>query len=132
MNASACRRACSDPSLPSVMIFSAIGRISFAFGSVVWMRPWRRSSCVRLRNIAVRWPVLRSNLRPLTPCRMCAVLGRCPSLLVLGSARAAVAPQEVDAGVAVFAASAQRLHQRRAQRAQLFVLFVAQVVLVVG
>src|SRR5581483_6080377 len=52
------------------MSFSATGRSSFAFGSVVVICSCFSSACARLRNMAKRWVVVTPSLRPATPCRM--------------------------------------------------------------
>ncbi|MNC94367.1 hypothetical protein D3C83_112030 [compost metagenome] len=63
LNAS--RRFASDGDLPIVISGSTTRRNSFAFGSVVVMLSCRSSETAMLRNIAVRWLLVRlSFLRP--------------------------------------------------------------------
>ena len=65
--ACASRRLASPPFLPSVISFSATGRSSFAFGSVVVICSCFSSACARLRNIAWRWVDVTPSFRPATP-----------------------------------------------------------------
>src|SRR5436305_3030219 len=104
------------------MIFSAIGRISFAFGSVVVILPCLSKSVTRLRNIAVRCPVFLSNLRPLTWC-LISVSAAPPALLLL--VVSFTATQEVHgAGPGVVTLAPQCFHERRAKRSELFLVLV--------
>src|SRR5690349_18821196 len=50
------------------MSFSAMGRSSFAFGSVVMMRSLSISDASWLRNMALRWLEVRPSLRFTIPC----------------------------------------------------------------
>src|SRR5437899_4279458 len=67
--ASTARRAATLSFLAVVMTFSTQRRSSLPLASVVWMRPWSSKDVTRLRLIALRWAVLRLNLRPAFWCR---------------------------------------------------------------
>src|SRR5258706_798509 len=62
------RRACNVSRFDSVINFSANGRSSLAFISVVRMRSWRNSSVDMLRSKAVRCIDVRPSFRPATLC----------------------------------------------------------------
>src|SRR6266480_4642253 len=67
--ASTARRAATLSFLAVVMTFSTQRRSSLPLASVVSMRPWSSKDVTRLRLIALRWAVLRLNLRPAFWCR---------------------------------------------------------------
>src|SRR4030042_3062152 len=58
------------PSLPSVIIFSAMDCTSLALASVVRIFSWRRKSVTRPRKRACRCGLDLSNLRPAIRCLM--------------------------------------------------------------
>src|SRR5437660_6324820 len=67
--ASTALRAATSSFLAVVMTFSTQRRSSLPLASVVSMRPWSSRDVTRLRLIALRWAVLRLNLRPAFWCR---------------------------------------------------------------
>src|ERR1700742_1181309 len=71
--AAAWRRAAKVSRLPSVIIFSAIGRVAFARVSVVVMRPCSRRFVTRLRSVARRCHGLRPSFDPDLRCRISPV-----------------------------------------------------------
>src|SRR5438270_3800629 len=72
--ASTARRAATLSVFAVVITFSTQRRSSLPLASVVWMRPWSSRDVTRLRLIALRWAVLRANLRPAFWCRIVSLL----------------------------------------------------------
>ena len=67
---STCRIACRSPRRASVMSFSAYGRSSFAFATVVLIPSCSNSDVAMLRSSARRWLAVRESCRPLARCRI--------------------------------------------------------------
>src|SRR3954447_2536662 len=63
-NFRACRLAGTPPRRPSVIISSATGRTSFAFATVVLIRPCSIRAAVRLAYSAFRWAESRPSFLP--------------------------------------------------------------------
>src|ERR1700742_1582134 len=84
--AAAWRRAAKVSRLPSVIIFSAIGRAAFARVSVVVIRPCSRRFVTRLRSVARRCHGLRPSFDPDLRCRILLFLfrGGLKRALILG------------------------------------------------
>src|SRR5271155_2693436 len=70
MYAAACRRDCSVSRLPSVIIFSATGRVAFARVKVVVIRPCSNKLVTRFRSVARRCDGLRPSFDPELRCRI--------------------------------------------------------------
>src|SRR5512137_748405 len=68
MKLMACRRACRSPRLPSVIIFSASGRISFAFATVVSIFSFLSNAVTSILSNALRCPLFLPNCLPAHAC----------------------------------------------------------------
>src|SRR5512137_3082239 len=68
MKLMACRRACRSPRLPSVIICSARGRISFAFATVVSIFSFRSNAVTSILSNALRCPLFLPNCLPAHAC----------------------------------------------------------------